>query len=91
MYLRRILEVLEFLKELLERNTQILEHVGLTVFPNPDKYLSTSEASYLLKKSEKTLYNWGVRGWIAFRKIGGANYYLESDVMMLVNNKGRKA
>tara|TARA_R110000851_G_scaffold43560_1_gene107639 strand:+ start:1987 stop:2154 length:168 start_codon:yes stop_codon:yes gene_type:complete len=51
---------------------------------NGKKYLSTIEVMAKLGKSRRTLQNWNINGVLKFKKYGGRNVYLESDVNLML-------
>lgn len=90
MYQKKIDEMFGFLKELLERQTMMLKEIISNCFPEQETYLNSEEAAALVQRSVRTLSNWTRKGIIVKDKIGGENYYLESQLRKKMPGKGRK-
>jgi len=50
-----------------------------------DNWLDCHTAKMMLRKGDRTLFNYVQAGKLISKKVGGANFYLESSVMNILN------
>ena len=48
---------------------------------NKEKWLDSQTVKLMLRKGDRTLFNYVQSGKLTSKKIGGANFYLQSSVM----------
>jgi hypothetical protein len=78
--LKRILALLEIYFE--ERRAEQLQ---ASLLANKDSWLDCQTVKLMLRKGDRTLFNYVQRGKLICKKIGGANFYLESSVRKFLN------
>lgn len=79
--LKRILFLLEAYFE-----AQRTEQLRLQLMANKETWLDSQTVKHMLRKGDRTLFNYVQTGKLICKKIGGANFYLQSSVMGLLNN-----
>lgn len=77
--LKKILRLLEmYLEE--QRAAQLLIRQNAM----KENWLDCQTVKLMLRKGDRTLFNYVQRGKLVSKKIGGANFYLESSVMEIL-------
>ncbi|MBB5438561.1 hypothetical protein HDC92_002237 [Pedobacter sp. AK017] len=74
--LKRILALLEIYFEERRAEQQQLKMAALE-----DNWLDCQTVKLMLRKGDRTLFNYVQNGKLICKKIGGANFYLQSSVM----------
>jgi hypothetical protein len=78
--LKRILALLEIYFEE-HRATQL----QASLMAKKDNWLDCQTVKLMLRKGDRTLFNYVQNGKLISKKIGGANFYLESSVMKFLS------
>lgn len=83
--LKRILALLEIYFE--ERRAEQLQ---LKLAANKENWLDCQTVKLMLRKGDRTLFNYVQNGKLICKKVGGANFYLESSVMEYLAASGNR-
>lgn len=83
--LKRILALLEIYIE--ERKAEKMQTI---LAASKENWLDCQTVKLMLRKGDRTLFNYVQNGKLTCRKIGGANFYLESSVMKFLNGPEKK-
>lgn len=83
--LKRILALLEIYFE--ERRA---EQRQLTLAASKENWLDCQTVKLMLRKGDRTLFNYVQNGKLICKKVGGANFYLESSVMKFLDGSQKR-
>lgn len=87
---RTLVDLLCAIRELiavLTTNNQALQNSPTLQMIQPEEeWLDTLDVMAIFKKSRRSIYNYCKDKQLKYKKIGGANYYLKSDVYRALND-----
>lgn len=89
MILRLILHILRQILSLQTENTNKILHTINSQKPihEDEVWLHTEDVMKLLKKSERTIYNWRQSGELRHKIVGRTTYYLRSDIYRMLGKE----
>jgi hypothetical protein len=89
MILKFILQILRQILNLQTENTnKILQTINSQRPPHAEEvWLHTEDVMKLLKKSERTVYNWRRSGELRHKMVGRTTYYLRSDIYRMLGKE----